>query len=100
MKRRPGEESDADSSRDTSSDDSGEFGTDGGVSIVQGTSRPPNCSGAVAEGLSSPSLTCNPFRGLSGDENKANNHPGILVFEYLDSNQPYAREPLADKASS
>lgn len=95
--RRPVEESDADSSRETSSDDSGEFGADGGVHMVQGTSRQQNYTGAIAEGLSRLSLSSTPLTGSSGDENGISSNPGVLVFEYLERNQPYSREPLADK---
>lgn len=68
--------------------------------MVQGTSRQQNYTDVVAEGLRGLSLTSIPLRGLSGDENGVNNHPGVLVFEYLERNQPYSREPLADKAIS
>lgn len=68
--------------------------------MVQGTSRQQNYTGAIAEGLSRLSLISIPHRGLSGNENGVNNPPGVLVFEYLERNQPYSREPLADKAIS
>lgn len=68
--------------------------------MVQGTSRQQNYTVAIAEGLSRLSFTSIPNRGLSGNENGVNNPPGVLVFEYLERNQPYSREPLADKAIS
>lgn len=68
--------------------------------MVQGTSRQQNYTGAIAEGLSRLSLSSTPLTGSSGDENGISSNPGVLVFEYLERNQPYSREPLADKAIS
>ncbi|KAL3508138.1 hypothetical protein ACH5RR_033520 [Cinchona calisaya] len=97
--RRPGEESDADSSRETCSDSSGEIGADGGGSNVQGMHRQQNLMGTLAQGLSRISLTNNTFAELLGDENEIKNPPGLLIFEYLAKDQPYSREPLVDKIS-
>lgn len=35
----------------------------------------------------------------SGEEGGNSNSPGLLVFEYLEYEQPYSRKPLTDKAS-
>lgn len=37
--------------------------------------------------------------GSSSDEGDAENPQGCLLFEYLEQDSPYHREPLADKAS-
>lgn len=97
--RRPGEESDTDSSRETSSDGSGDIGVVWGGSNIQGTERQQNHTGTLAQGFNRISLTNTAFRGLSGDEGEVKNPPGLLIFEYLARDQPYAREPLVDKVS-
>lgn len=97
--RRPGEESDADSSRETSSDSSGEIGADGGSSSAQRTQRQQRHTSTLAQGSSRISLANDPFSGLSGDEDEIKNPPGLLVFEYMAKDQPYGREPLVDKVS-
>ena len=35
--------------------------------------------------------------GSSSDESETCNPPGRLMFEYLERDPPYSREPLADK---
>lgn len=35
----------------------------------------------------------------SGGEGEISDAPGMLVFEYLEHEQPYSRRPLSDKAS-
>ena len=37
--------------------------------------------------------------GSTVEEDETSNPPGLLVFEYLEQDPPYTREPLADKAS-
>lgn len=37
--------------------------------------------------------------GSSSDESDTCSPPGQLVFEYLERDPPFSREPLADKAS-
>nr|XP_024929219.1 uncharacterized protein LOC107418612 isoform X2 [Ziziphus jujuba var. spinosa] len=37
--------------------------------------------------------------GFSSDEGDARNSRGVLLFEYLERDPPYSREPLADKIS-
>lgn len=37
--------------------------------------------------------------GFSSDDGEAQNSQGVLLFEYLERDPPYSREPLADKAS-
>ncbi|CAI9776210.1 unnamed protein product [Fraxinus pennsylvanica] len=40
-----------------------------------------------------------PFAGLSVDEGDISSPPGRLIFEHLEQDLPFCREPLADKAS-
>lgn len=37
--------------------------------------------------------------GFSSDDGEAQNSQGVLLYEYLERDPPYSREPLADKAS-
>lgn len=37
--------------------------------------------------------------GFSSDDGEAQNSQGVLLFEYLERDPPFSREPLADKAS-
>ena len=85
--RRPGEESDADSSRETSSDGGSECGAERGTNHVQGAWSQCNNIHAMAQS----------FNQLSVDEGEISNPPGLLVFEYFESASPFSREPLADK---
>lgn len=41
-----------------------------------------------------------PTRSSSSDETEVCNSPGLLVFEYLEQEQPHHRQPLYDKAST
>ncbi|KAG5522095.1 hypothetical protein RHGRI_034332 [Rhododendron griersonianum] len=88
-KRRPGEESDADSSRETSSDGGSECGAERGTNHAQGAWSQRNNMHAIAQS----------FNRLSVDKGEISDPPGFLLFEYFDSAPPFSREPLADKAS-
>ncbi|KAI8561758.1 hypothetical protein RHMOL_Rhmol04G0366400 [Rhododendron molle] len=88
--RRPGEESDADSSRETSSDGGSDCGAERGTNHVQGAWSLRNNMRAMAQS----------FNRLSVDEGEISDPPGLLLFEYFESAPPFSREPLADKASS
>lgn len=98
--RRPGEESDADSLKETtSSDDSSEYGAGASriANKVHGSWNQQNIAASTIDGIKHLSLKKDPLES-SGDENEMGS-PGLLVFEYFERNQPYGREPLADKAS-
>ncbi|KAE9455459.1 hypothetical protein C3L33_12632, partial [Rhododendron williamsianum] len=86
---RPGEESDADSSRETSSDGGSECGAERGTNHAQGAWSQRNNMRAIAQS----------FNRLSADKGEISDPPGFLLFEYFDSAPPFSREPLADKAS-
>ncbi|KAM3324005.1 hypothetical protein P3S67_005156 [Capsicum chacoense] len=99
--RRPGEESDADSLKETSSDDSSEYGAGASriANEVQGSWNQQILIGSTIDGSKHFSLKKDPLLESSGDENEMGNSPGLLAFEYFERKQPYGREPLADKAS-
>lgn len=85
--RRPGEESDADSSRETSSDGGSDCGAERGTNHVQGAWSLRKNMRAMAQS----------FNRLSVDEGEISDPPGLLLFEYFESAPPFSREPLADK---
>lgn len=45
------------------------------------------------------SLRSKHLTGSPSVEGKVSNPPGLLVFQYLERDSPYGREPLADKVS-
>ena len=101
MNRRPGEESDTESSRETSSDGSN---SDSGIvrranNVVQGAWSQMETADANIQRLTRLSLRNRPFGGSSSDESDICNPPDQLIFEYLEHDQPFSREPLADKVS-
>ena len=98
--RRPGEESDAESSRETSSDGSSDHGVERRINaFVQGTWSQQNIPDANIPSFNRLSLRNKPLVGSSSDESEICNPPGQLIFEYLAHDAPFSREPLADKAS-
>ncbi|XP_039060445.1 uncharacterized protein LOC120204421 [Hibiscus syriacus] len=98
--RRLGEESDAESSRETSSDGSN---SDCGMgrranNVVQGARSQLKVADSYIERLTRLSLRNRSFGGSSGDESDSCNPPNQqLIFEYLEHDQPFSREPLAGK---
>lgn len=95
----PGEESDTESSRETSSDGSD---SDYGVArrannIVEGSWSQLDIADANIQKLNTLSLRNRPFGGSSSDESDTCKPLGQLIFEYLEHDQPFSREPLADK---
>lgn len=88
--RKPSNESETESARETSSDSSGGYCRERGAkSVVNGSSNQPNFSDASIRGLQRISLS---------DKNESCSALGQLVFEYFERETPYNREPLADKA--
>lgn len=90
--RRPGEESDSDSSRATSSDGSYEPG-----SVGHGPQVQENSVGSITKSFNELVLRGDPFVGDGMDEGEIRNPPGLLIFEYFERALPYHRAPLADK---
>ncbi|KAJ6889695.1 hypothetical protein NC651_023444 [Populus alba x Populus x berolinensis] len=99
MIKRPGEESDTESSRDTCSDGSSDCGAERVAS--NGVWQPwnqLNVTDANIKSLNRLSLRNKPFRGSSSDECEISNPPGRLIFEYMEYASPFTRQPLADQA--
>ncbi|KAJ6351694.1 hypothetical protein OIU78_007571 [Salix suchowensis] len=98
--RRPGEESDTESSRETSSDGSSDYGAERVAS--NGVWEPwsqLNVTDANIQSLNRLSLRNQPFRGSSSDECEISNPLGRLIFEYMEYASPFTRQPLADQIS-
>lgn len=96
--RRPGEDSDVESSKGTSSDGSTDCEAERGVNSVShgGAWRQPNLTDANTQSLNRLTLRNTP---LSSGKTEIPNPPGLLTFEYLERDPPFSREPLADKIS-
>lgn len=94
--RRPCENSDAESSREMSS--SGSTDCDSERQTKSSGDR-PNLIGANSLRIGGPSLRDVPPLSLSGDESEVSNSTELLIFEYLEQEQPRHRQPLTDKAS-
>lgn len=92
--RQPDDESDADSSRETSSDSSCEYGTGRRASKALCAWGQQSTMLATTQSFSRLSLR---NMGSTADESEITNPPGLLVYEYLEQDMPYSREPLADK---
>ncbi|CAN0855624.1 hypothetical protein LINGRAHAP2_LOCUS6275 [Linum grandiflorum] len=98
--RRTGEDSDTESSRETSSDGSSEFGTDGGITNGPGGQwSQQNGNVTSIPSLNGLTLRHMPSRGSSSDECESSSSPGELVFEYMERASPFTRQPLADQIS-
>ncbi|KAF5452299.1 hypothetical protein F2P56_027310 [Juglans regia] len=94
--RRPGEESDM-SSRESSSDSNSDYGAERGASsVVHGPWSQQNITEANIRGLKRLSVR---NKSSSSDESENGNPSGQLVFQYLEHDPPFGREPLADKIS-
>ncbi|PQQ16593.1 uncharacterized protein Pyn_26458 [Prunus yedoensis var. nudiflora] len=99
--RRPGDESDAESSRETSSDGSSDYGTERGLNGAPYSALSwQNVTDVNAHGWNRALPRNKPFNGSSSDESgEVCNPPGQLIFQYMEHDQPFGREPLADKIS-
>ncbi|GKV31405.1 hypothetical protein SLEP1_g40096 [Rubroshorea leprosula] len=98
--RRPGEESDTESSRETSSDDSSDYGVGRQANnVVQGAWSQHNSADVNIHRLDIQSLKSRQFASSSSDESEICNPSDQLIFEYLEHALPFTREPLADKIS-
>ncbi|KAL8216812.1 hypothetical protein R6Q57_023649 [Mikania cordata] len=86
--RRPGEESDSDSSRATSSDGSYEPRVE------------ENNDGSIVKNFNKLTLRDdNYFDGNGAEESEIRNSPEHLIFEYFERALPYHRAPVTDKIS-
>ncbi|XP_075100496.1 uncharacterized protein LOC107803940 [Nicotiana tabacum] len=95
--RRPGEEGDADSSRETSSGGSSDCDERRSKSSSDGLWNQHSLVNQNAQQLNRLSLRDKSVTGSSSDEAEISNSLGVLLFEYLEQEQPHHRRPLADK---
>ncbi|CAN1129841.1 hypothetical protein LINPERPRIM_LOCUS17695 [Linum perenne] len=98
--RRTGADSDTESSRETSSDGSSDYGADGGTNNgAVGPWSQQNGNVASIPSLNGLLLRNKLSRGSSSDECEISSSPGQLVYEYMESAQPFTRQPLAEQIS-
>ncbi|CAJ1940913.1 unnamed protein product [Sphenostylis stenocarpa] len=96
--RKPSQESDSESARETSSDSSSGYCHERGAKTVHGSRNHLNVLDASNHALERVSQG-KPFMGSSSDETESCNPPGQLIFEFFEHESPYNREPLATKIS-
>ncbi|TQD73118.1 hypothetical protein C1H46_041342 [Malus baccata] len=97
--RRPGEESDAESSRETSSNGSSDYGTERGFNNVPYSALSwQNAADVNGHGWNKTFPRNKPLNGSSSDESGEACNPSQLIFQCMEHDQPFGREPLADKA--
>ncbi|KAH6802086.1 hypothetical protein C2S51_033532 [Perilla frutescens var. frutescens] len=100
--RRPGEESDGEYSRDSSSDGSSDSEQERGgsnYSREQENYLQRSDSPLTVDQLAVREQQMAFQEGFSSDEGESGSSEGCLLFEYLEHNPPYSREPLANKIS-
>ncbi|XP_072993404.1 uncharacterized protein [Typha latifolia] len=100
--RRAGEDSDGDSCHDSSSDGSSDYEHERGLKFCRdwNQSHLTNSSTLRIDRLSLNEEHVSSQEGFSSDESESGNSRGCLLFEYLELDPPYCREPLADKISN
>ncbi|TKY50878.1 Transducin/WD40 repeat superfamily protein [Spatholobus suberectus] len=99
--RQLGEDSDSDF-RDSSSDGSSDCEPvrGSGLKYMREQRNLPHLSDEVPQWMGRLSLRDHhslPLDGFSSDDGESANSQGYLIFEYLERDPPYSREPLADK---
>ncbi|WMV28266.1 hypothetical protein MTR67_021651 [Solanum verrucosum] len=101
--RRPGEESDSDYFRDSSSDGSSDSEHERRCLNYSREQRMYHSQASESslsiDGLSLRDSNATFQEGFSSDEGESGSSQGALLFEYFAHDQPYGREPLADKIS-
>lgn len=100
--RRPGDETDAESSRETSSGGNSdcEVVDRRTKSVLDGSWSQHNLANSNSQQLNRVSLSDKSLANSSSDEAEiSSTSPGVLMFEYLEHEQPHNRQPLTDKAS-
>lgn len=98
--RRPGDDSDAESSRETSSAGSSDCEAERRVKgVVDGGWGRHNLVNSNSQRLSRLTLRDKHPMSSSSDENEVNNSSGLLAYEYFEQEQPHHRRPLYDKVS-
>ncbi|KAL3531507.1 hypothetical protein ACH5RR_010829 [Cinchona calisaya] len=98
--RSTGEESDAESSRETSSCGSSDCEADKrSKSNAEGLWNQRNLANLNTQRLNRLSLREKSVTSSSSDDAETCNSPGLLLFEHLEQEQPHHRKPLVDKIS-
>lgn len=98
MSSRPGEEGDAESSRETSSGGSSDCEVERrSISSSDGLRNQHSLVNLNAQRLNRLSLSDKAVMVSSSDETELSKSLGQLMFEYLEHEQPHHRRPLADK---
>ncbi|KAJ0989191.1 hypothetical protein J5N97_007547 [Dioscorea zingiberensis] len=98
---RPGEESDGDNCRDSSSDGSSDYDHQTPLKYSRNWNQ-KDFGSVSAFRMDRLSLRDNHRASqeeFSSDDGETGNSQGRLLFEYLEHNPPFTREPLADKIS-
>ncbi|KAK6252690.1 hypothetical protein QUC31_014410 [Theobroma cacao] len=98
--RQPGEDSDSDF-RDSSSDGSSDCEPERGANVLR-EKRNHHMASEISLRMDRLSMGDQQIalqEDLSTDEGESVNSQGCLIFEYLERDPPYSREPLADKIS-
>lgn len=96
---RPGEESDGDNCRDSSSDGSSDYEHQRCMKYSRNWNQ-KDFGSAFAFRMDRVSIRDNngaSHEEFSSDDGETGNFQGHLLFEYLEHNPPFTREPLADK---
>ncbi|KAH7513427.1 hypothetical protein FEM48_Zijuj12G0198700 [Ziziphus jujuba var. spinosa] len=100
LKWRPDGKSDGESSRETSSNGSSDYEAERRLNnFARGSWSRQNIIDADVHGWKGILNKNRPSTGSSSDESETSRPTGQLVFEYLERDPPFSREPLADKAS-
>lgn len=102
VSRQASEDSDGDFYRDSSSDASSDYEIEKGVKF-SGEQRLHNLASEASYRMGRLSMHEEHSTALQeaflSDDGEAQNTQGVLLFEYLERDPPFSREPLADKAS-
>lgn len=100
--RQSAEDSDGEYYRDSSSDGSSDYEVEKGIKfsrVRQGRYHPRNDDPSRIGSLSISDENSTMQEGFSSDDSEAGSSRGHLLFQYLEQDAPYSREPLFDKIS-
>lgn len=98
--RQAREDSDSDYYRDSSSDGSSDYEIDKGIKTTREQHSWRHLRSEIPIRLDRLSINDEHSarqEGFSSDDSEAGNSQGLLLFEFLEQDLPYCREPLADK---
>ncbi|KAM1340682.1 hypothetical protein ACFX2H_039041 [Malus domestica] len=100
--RQVGEDNDVDNYLDSSSDASSDYEFEKHIKVAKEQGILHHLSRDISTRMGSLSIHGeHPVlqEGFSSDDGEAGNSRGVLLFEFLEQDAPYGREPLADKIS-